>query len=86
MSKPKNIWFHNESLAPGFSILGFYWAIPVSWQGWLALALYVVAVAAAAVFLMPERWLAFLLVFAGLTLSMLLLSLLKGKRIEGHGQ
>ena len=58
----------------------------MTWQGWLVLALHVAAIAAAAVALLPQRWGMFLLAFAGLSLSMLLLGHIKGKRVEGIGQ
>ena len=85
MADSRNVWFHNESLAPTFSIVGIYWAIPVSWQGWTALGLYVAVAAALVVALLPDRWGAFLLTYAALTAAFLAVSVLKGKRVAGPG-
>lgn len=85
MNTSRHYWFRNESLAPSFSVIGIQWAIPVSWQGWTVLALYVVAVAAAVLRWFPERWGTLLLAWAVLTGLLLLVSALKGERARGHG-
>lgn len=85
MAGSRRHWFVNEHPGPSFSVIGSYWGIPASWQGWTVLAVYVAVVAALVATLMPERWPLALAGAALATAAFVAISVAKGRRIDGIG-
>ena len=67
-------WFRAKTV-------GWGWGLPLTWQGWVAYALYCVLLTWGAVKFPPERDIGmFLLVTFGLTAVLVLVCLLKGEK------
>jgi hypothetical protein len=61
--------------------IGWGWGLPLTWQGWVAYALYCVLLTAGVVRHPPDRDLPmFLLVTLGLTGALVILCMIKGEK------
>ena len=57
---------------------GWGWGLPITWQGWLVLAAFVVLIAAGAI-LFPPRLAAYLIYDAALSIGLVMVCWLKGE-------
>ena len=73
-TKEKQIWFPAKKY-------GWGWGLPCAWQGWVAIAVFVVLLGTAGVVLLPGKhfglWIAAII---GLVAALILVCLVKGER------
>ena len=74
MKSEQAYWFYARDPEAGIGWIG-----PATWQGWLALALFIAAALGSAAFLVPQHFGAYLIVLGALSAAFVGLCIVKGE-------